>query len=77
MELVKDKENKIPYDFRLRLGYQVYREAVKKGILLRPMGDVLYFNPPLIIEPEQMKRAVEVCRECIDIVLERNKEFIL
>ena len=77
VELVKDKENKIPYDFRLRLGYQVYREAVKKGILLRPMGDVLYFNPPLIIEPEQMKRAVEVCRECIDIVLERNKEFIL
>ena len=34
--------------------YQIYKKALKKGVLLRPLGDVIYFNPPLIIEKEDM-----------------------
>ncbi len=54
IELVKDRETKEPFDAKKRLGYRIYKEAVKMGVLLRPLGDTLYFNPPLIIEPCDM-----------------------
>jgi adenosylmethionine-8-amino-7-oxononanoate aminotransferase len=30
-----------------RIGYQIYREAVERGALLRPLGNTLYWLPPL------------------------------
>jgi adenosylmethionine-8-amino-7-oxononanoate aminotransferase len=30
-----------------RTGYRVYREAVARGVLLRPIGDTMYLFPPL------------------------------
>ncbi|KKH92430.1 adenosylmethionine-8-amino-7-oxononanoate aminotransferase [Methanosarcina sp. 1.H.T.1A.1] len=60
IELVKDKKTKEPFDSKQRLGYQIYKEALKSGVLLRPLGDVLYFNPPLIIEQEDMDFVVDV-----------------
>ncbi len=64
IEIVKDKKNKIHFDSKIRLGYQIYKKALKKGVLLRPLGDVIYFNPPLIMEKEDMDFAVRVAKEC-------------
>lgn len=50
------------------MGYRIYREALKRGLLLRPLGDVLYFNP-LVISPEEMEEAVSICASCIRKVL--------
>ncbi len=72
IELVKDKKNKIHFDSKLRLGYQIYKKALKKGVLLRPLGDVLYFNPPLIIDKPDMDYVVQVAYDCANEVL---KEF--
>lgn len=69
IELVKDKRTKEPFDSKLRTGYQIYKKALKKGVLLRPLGDVIYFNPPLIIEKKDMDRAVDVAFECMQEVL--------
>lgn len=69
IELVKDKKTKEPFDSKLRTGYQIYRKALKKGILLRPLGDVIYFNPPLIIEKKDMDIATDVALECLKEVL--------
>lgn len=69
IELVKDKRTKEPFDSRLRTGYQIYRKALKKGVLLRPLGDVIYFNPPLIIEKKDMDLATDVAFECLKEVL--------
>lgn len=70
IELVKDKKTKEPLESKHRYGYQIYKKALKRGVLLRPLGDVLYFNPPLIISRDDMKFVVEVCTECIKDVLE-------
>lgn len=51
IELVKDKKTKKPYAGHLRTGHRVILEARKKGILLRPLGDVIVLMPPLSIEP--------------------------
>lgn len=37
-----------------RLGYQVYQAAVKRGALLRPLGDTIYWMPPLNVEEETL-----------------------
>jgi len=34
-------------DPKARTGYRVYQEAVRRGALLRPLGDTLYLFPPL------------------------------
>lgn len=64
IEIIKDKKNKINFDSKLRLGYQIYKKALKKGVLLRPLGDVIYFNPPLIIDKDDMDFVVRVAKEC-------------
>lgn len=69
IELSADKNNKTPFASNLRIGYQIYKKALTKGVLLRPLGDVLYFNPPLNISREDIRTMVEVCQESIDEVL--------
>lgn len=69
IELVKDKHTKQGYDSKLRVGYQIYRKALEGGLILRPLGNVLYFNPPLIITPEQCDKAVKICKTAMDEIL--------
>jgi len=69
IELVEDISTKQPYDSKQRIGYQIYKKALTKGVVLRPLGDILYFNPPLTINREEMDFVVQVCKECIDDVL--------
>lgn len=65
IEIVKNKKTKESFDSKLRLGYQIYKKALKKGVLLRPLGDVIYFNPPLIIEENDMDFVTDVAKECM------------
>lgn len=65
IELVADKDSKQAYDPKLRLGYELYKKALAQGLVLRPLGDVLYFNPPLIIDQPALERAVKICGEVL------------
>lgn len=69
IELVKNKSTKEAFDPKLRTGYQIYKKALKKGVLLRPLGDVIYFNPPLIIEPKDMVFVTDIAAECMSEIL--------
>ncbi len=37
-----------------RIGLKVYEYALSKGVLLRPLGHIIYFMPPYIITDEEM-----------------------
>jgi adenosylmethionine-8-amino-7-oxononanoate aminotransferase len=52
-----------------RLGYCIYREAIKNGLILRPLGNVIYFNPPLTITKAQMDFAAETAYRCLIKIL--------
>ncbi len=65
IELVSDKKEKTGFDAGLRTGYQIYKKALCQGLLLRPLGNVLYFNPPLIINEDEIDKAVERCTTAI------------
>lgn len=48
-----------------RLGYKVYQQAVKLGALLRPLGNTIYWLPPLNIETEVLYQLQDITQKAI------------
>ena len=69
LELVKDRDSKEGFDSKMRLGYRIYREALNQGLLLRPIGNVLYFNPPLNIAKEDLDLGLNIAHKAIKKIL--------
>lgn len=69
IEIVENRAEKRAFDSKLRLGYQIYKEALKKGVILRPLGDIIYFNPPLIIQKADMDYVIDVAYDSLCKVL--------
>jgi adenosylmethionine---8-amino-7-oxononanoate aminotransferase len=55
-----------------RTGWQVYRAAVDRGALLRPLGDTSYLFPPLNTTEGEVVSVIEVLGKAIDHVLLRK-----
>ncbi len=70
IELVSNKESKTSFDASQRIGYRIYQNALSKGLLLRPIGDVLYFNPALNIEKYDLDNAIDIAKHAIFEVLD-------
>jgi adenosylmethionine-8-amino-7-oxononanoate aminotransferase len=68
-DLVRDKAQGTPFDWRERRGLAVFQAALKRGLLLRPIGNVVYFMPPYIISAEQIRWMVATAVEAIDEAL--------
>jgi len=66
LELVEDKISKKAFDWQKRIGYGIYRLALKKGVLLRPLGNIIYFMPPYVVEEEDIDLMVRVAFESIN-----------
>ena len=69
IELAKCKKTREPYDWRERRGLTVYRHGLARGVLLRPLGNVVYFMPPYIITPEEIRFMAEVAFEGIQLAV--------
>jgi adenosylmethionine-8-amino-7-oxononanoate aminotransferase len=65
-EMIRDKDSRTPYDWRERRGLRVYRHALEQGVLLRPIGNVIYFMPPYVVTPGDIDRMVEVALSSIE-----------
>lgn len=65
VELVSDKATKEPYPWQQRRGYQVYQQALRRGALLRPLGNVIYFMPSLTIPLAELETLLEIARVSI------------
>ena len=65
IELVKNKDTKEPFESEKRVGYNIYQNALEKGVLLRALGNIIYFMPPYVISKEEIYFMVEVARDSI------------
>ena len=70
IELVEDKEERKNYPPERRLGHRVILEARKRGVLIRPLGDIVILMPPLTISGEQLTTLLDVVYESIRAVTE-------
>jgi len=72
IELVADTRKKTEFAASKRIGHRVILEARKKGVMLRPLGNVIVLMPPLSITAAEIGRLGRVVREAISNVLEKK-----
>jgi len=70
VELVEDKKSKKPYAFELQMGYRVCNSAREKGLLIRPLGNVIVIMPPLCISEENLQKMLSIIKDSIVEVTE-------
>ncbi|MFQ5449980.1 MAG: adenosylmethionine--8-amino-7-oxononanoate transaminase [Nitrospinaceae bacterium] len=68
VELVKDRDSGEAFPFEKRVGHQIFREGLKRGVFMRPLGNVIYFMPPLVISVEEIRTMIETAADCIRAV---------
>jgi len=57
-----------PLDAGRRTGWHVYREAVRRGALLRPLGDTMYLFPPLTSTDDDLDQMAAILGESLDAI---------
>jgi adenosylmethionine-8-amino-7-oxononanoate aminotransferase len=68
IELVKDKQKRGPYDYGEKIGHKVVTEARRRGMIIRPLGDVVVLMPHLSFTPRQFERMVSITQTSIEAV---------
>ena len=55
IELVKDRATKMPFGLKDRIGIKIYREGLKRHLILRPLGNIIYLYLPLCVKMAELK----------------------
>jgi adenosylmethionine-8-amino-7-oxononanoate aminotransferase len=53
------------YGPKERIGLRIYRYGLENGVLLRPLGNVIYFMPPYIVTESEIDQMMDVAYEGI------------
>ena len=70
VELVRDWRTRQPFALRERAGIRVCELMAKRGVLTRPIGNVIVLMPPYCTTANQARRMVESLAEAIQEVLD-------
>ncbi|MCH1624371.1 adenosylmethionine--8-amino-7-oxononanoate transaminase [Fredinandcohnia quinoae] len=66
LELVLDNETRESFPSEDRVGYKIFQIALDKGLLIRPLGNVLYFMPPYVITEAEIEKMIMTTNEAIN-----------
>jgi adenosylmethionine-8-amino-7-oxononanoate aminotransferase len=66
IELVEDKKTRKPYLLEARIGHKVAMETRSRGLLLRPIGNVIVLMPPLSTSLPELRRMVDILQASIE-----------
>lgn len=55
-----------------RFGFEIYQEALKRGAFLRPLGNTIYWLPPLTIEHDTIDKLAEITLDSIHAVYQKR-----
>ena len=73
IDLVKDKNKKIDFDIRDRIGKKVCDHVLNEGVLLRPLGNTIVLMPPISINESEIKKLARSTYKAIKEVTENNE----
>jgi adenosylmethionine-8-amino-7-oxononanoate transaminase len=68
IELVEDRESRTPYPLDTRMGARVSQDMRKRGVMVRPLGNVVILMPPLSITLDQLDLLVSATAQSISEV---------
>lgn len=66
VELIKDKGSDTAYHFSEKMGYKVCDGTIKRGVWLRPLGNVVIINPPLSISKAEIDDLVNALKASVE-----------
>ncbi|MBS0455797.1 MAG: adenosylmethionine--8-amino-7-oxononanoate transaminase [Proteobacteria bacterium] len=66
IETVADARTRRSFPALERRGLRAYRHALARGVLLRPLGDVLYWMPPYCVGEDELALLATVTAEAVD-----------
>jgi len=69
IELVADRKRKTLFPVEARIGHKIVLEARGRGVIIRPLGDVMVLMPPLSVTENELKRLTQVVFDSIESVL--------
>jgi adenosylmethionine-8-amino-7-oxononanoate aminotransferase len=67
IELMKNPRTREPWPWEERRGLRIYRHALERGALIRPLGATIYFMPPYVIAPEEIEALARIATEGIEL----------
>jgi len=65
VELVKNRSTKESYPLEERRGHRVAKEALNRGMVIRPLGNVVPLLPPLSVTIPQLRKMTSILNESI------------
>ncbi len=65
IEMIQDKITRTPFPWQERRGVRAYEYALQHEVLLRPLGNVLYWLPPYVISEDEICMLADVTRQAI------------
>jgi adenosylmethionine-8-amino-7-oxononanoate aminotransferase len=69
VELVADKPTRRPFPPADRRGLRVYLNGLKRGVVLRPLGEVIYFMPPYVVNETEIDQLVDAAVAGIELAV--------
>lgn len=69
IELVADRQTKRSFDPKLAVQVMVYKEMLRRGVLVRPIPNTVAVSPPLIFTQQEVETLVGALRESLDATL--------
>lgn len=69
IELVKNWQTREPFDLRERAGIRVCEAMARRGVLTRPVGNVVVLMPPYCTTSAQMKKMISALHEAVALCL--------
>ena len=76
IELVRDRATKTPYPLEERVGARVCEEVRRRGVVLRPLGNVIVLLPPLSMSVEELERLLDVTYRAIEKVTQKRDTIL-
>ncbi|KJJ84757.1 adenosylmethionine-8-amino-7-oxononanoate aminotransferase [Candidatus Omnitrophus magneticus] len=73
IELVKNRNTKEHFLFEERIGFKIYNMGLEKNILLRPLGNVIYFFLPACLEDDELDYIFSASYDILSAIEIRNK----
>jgi len=66
VEFAKHKQTREPYPWQERRGQRIYLSSLQQGVLLRPIGNVVYFMPPYVVDESEIDLMVRAAADGIE-----------
>jgi adenosylmethionine-8-amino-7-oxononanoate aminotransferase len=55
-----------------RIGLKIHQHCLQKGVLIRPLGSVIYVMPPYVISPEELKHVFDSIESALRMICASN-----